>query len=274
MDDRAKLDVYIRFRMFSVAGYLNSLDAKIIASLLSSQRDNSISGNLCEIGVHHGRLFFILALARQAGERALAVDLFEDDEINFPSRWHRGRDRALLANANRLGVPLRAEEMLKTSSLVIDAADLVRCAGGPIRFFSIDGGHDYQHVTHDLQLAERTLSDGGIIAVDDFFNLDWPEVTFAAYDFVRRSDKIVPFSLSPAKLYLTTGSIASKYQTAIREASQGRSVRFFNNDLLLMRYGRYSRALDLARDGIGQCAGRVASRAAKLSRYAKTFAGL
>ncbi len=266
MEDRAhEIDVYIGFRMFSVAGYLNSLDARIIGSLLSLQRDNSIRGNLCEIGVHHGRLFFILALARQADERALAVDLFEDDEMNFPSRWHRGRDRALLANANRLGIPLRAEEMLKTSSLEIDAADLIRCAGGPIRFFSIDGGHDYRHVVHDLQLAESTLSEGGIIAVDDFFNLNWPEVTVGTYDFIRRSDKVVPFSLSPEKLYLTTGSTVSKYQTALREAMQGGNVRFLNHDLFLMRYGRYSRALDLIRNSIGQCAGRLASRAAKLS---------
>jgi Methyltransferase domain len=264
-----EIDVYVRSRMFSVAGYLNSLDARIIACLLSSQKDNIIRGNLCEIGVHHGRLFFILALARQADECALAVDLFEDDKINFPSGWHRGRDRALLVNANRLGIPIRASEMLKTSSLAINTADLIRCAGGPIRFFSVDGGHDYQHVVNDLQLAESTLSDGGIIAVDDFFNLNWPEVTFGTYDFVRRSDKVVPFSVSPEKLYLTTASMVSKYQAALREANLGADsgiVRFFGHDLTLTRYGRYGRALNIARSGIGRYARHLASRAATLSR--------
>src|ERR1044071_838617 len=96
---------YIRSGMHSVSGYLRAIDAEIIAALLEYQSKNGISGPLCEIGVHHGRLFFMLALARQSGERALAVDLFEDDPGNATS-WHSGRNTALLKNAKRMNIPL------------------------------------------------------------------------------------------------------------------------------------------------------------------------
>ena len=177
---------YIRFQMFAVSGYLKLLDARIITSLLSFQDNSDISGNLCEIGVHHGQLFFILALARRTEERSLAIDLFEDDAINASSHRHRGRDQAMLVNARRLGIFLDEPEIYKTSSLEIGASDILARTGGPIRFFSIDGGHNYKHLENDLMLAKNTLSADGIIAVDDFFNHDWPEVTFATYEFLQQ----------------------------------------------------------------------------------------
>src|SRR6202011_1300496 len=97
-------DAYRRFFMFTISGWLRSLDARIIASILAFQADHDIFGNLCEIGVHHGRLFFMLALARRSDERSLAVDLFEDDAINSSSHQHRGRDRALFMTARRYSI--------------------------------------------------------------------------------------------------------------------------------------------------------------------------
>src|ERR1700677_4291459 len=125
---------YARSSMESVEGYLTSMDARLIAELLSCQEETGITGNLCEIGVHHGRLFLMLALARRPGERALAIDLFEDDAINANTR-HAGRDRALLKNARRLGIDLSDEETFKTSSLDIDANDILQRTTGPVRFF-------------------------------------------------------------------------------------------------------------------------------------------
>src|SRR5690242_12416503 len=129
--------------MGTVQGYMTSLDARLIAALLKYQDENNIEGHLCEIGVHHGRLFLMLALARRQGERALAIDLFEDDAINSNTR-HAGRDRALLANARRLGIELSEEETFKTSSLDVKPSDILARTTGAIRFFSVDGCHLYR----------------------------------------------------------------------------------------------------------------------------------
>lgn len=132
------LDKYVAHSMNTVQGYLPSLDAGVISELLLHQEESNITGHLCEIGVHHGRLFLMLALARRPGERALAIDLFEDDVINAKTQ-HAGRDRALFRNADRLKIELSEEETFKTSSLEIEAADILARTTGRIRFFSIDG---------------------------------------------------------------------------------------------------------------------------------------
>lgn len=209
------VDSYLSRSMSSVSGYLLPLDAEIICALLSYQDEANIRGNLCEIGVHHGKLFLMLALARRTGDRALAIDLFEDDELNAGGR-HAGRDRALFEHAKRLGVALSEQETFKISSLDIQPGDILARTGGPIRFFSVDGGHLYQHVANDLVLAEKTLSEDGVIAVDDFFNPGWMDVTFATYDFLRGRSDMVPFAVSSKKLYLARTQIAGKYKTLLR----------------------------------------------------------
>ena len=234
--------------METVQGYLTSLDARVIAALLSFQDENNIKGHLCEIGVHHGKLFLMLALARRAGERALAIDLFEDDDINSNTR-HAGRDRALFRNAHRLGIELSEQETLKTSSLDVTAADLLQRTTGRVRFFSVDGSHLYQPVENDLRLAESTLTDDGIIAIDDFFNIDWADVSFATSDFLRRTDSFVPFAIT-SKLYLAAPAPAEKYKMALeKRADLGQlyRVQILGRDVLALRQGVLNKGYDLLR---------------------------
>ena len=247
------LDKYVERSMDTVQGYLSSLDARLIARLLSYQDEHNITGHLCEIGVHHGRLFLMLALARRAGERALAVDLFEDDSIN-ENTHHAGRNRALFANARRLGIELSEEETFKTSSLDIGATDILARTTGRIRFFSVDGCHLYQPVENDLRLAQSTLTVDGIIAVDDFFNPDWPDVSFATYDFLRHTDAFVPFAIT-SKLYLASPAAAEKYKMALSKCSdlaQISPVQMLGKDIFSLRQGVLKRGYDLVRGQIAR----------------------
>jgi hypothetical protein len=231
-----RLQAYIAHSISTVQGYLSSLDAHLIASLLSYQDESDIKGSLCEIGVHHGRLFFMLALARREGERSLAIDLFEDDEINRDTP-HAGRDRALLENGRRLRIELSSEEIHKTSSLDVTAADILNRARGQIRFFSIDGSHLYNAVENDLRLAAETLTGEGIIAVDDFFNQDWADASFATYDFLRRTDAFVPFAIS-SKLYLAPPAAAENYMKVLsrqRGVGEIRHVQILGRDILAFK---------------------------------------
>jgi hypothetical protein len=201
---------YLRRKIYSVNGYLKSLDARLIVALASWQAGNKIAGALAEIGVHHGKLFFLLALSRQVGEKSLAIDLFEDDEMNASTRYG-GRGRAFSTHAARLNVTLESTEVQKADSLTLTSDDILSRVGR-VRIFSVDGGHLYHHVAHDLPLVFSTLAPGGVIAVDDFCNSEWPEVTSATYDFVRaQQGKIVPAILTKKKLYLAAPDVASAY---------------------------------------------------------------
>jgi len=242
------LEKYVAHSMQTVQGYLTSLDARLVAALLSFQDEANIKGHLCEIGVHHGKLFLMLALARRAGERALAIDLFEDDAINSNTR-HAGRDRALFVNARRLGIELSEQETFKTSSLDVTAADILKRTTGRVRFFSIDGSHLYQPVENDLRLAESTLTDDGIIAIDDFFNIDWADVSFATSDFLRRTDAFVPFAIT-SKLYLAAPAIAEKYKIALAQRpdlGQIYRVQILGKEVLALRQGVLNKGYDLLR---------------------------
>lgn len=229
---------YVERFMGTVQGYMTALDARLIAALLKHQDENKIVGHLCEIGVHHGRLFLMLALARREGERALAIDLFEDDVINANTR-HAGRNGALLANAQRLGIELSEEETFKTSSLDVKPSDIFARTTGRIRFFSVDGCHLYREVENDLRLAESTLTPDGIIAVDDFFNPNWADVSFATYDFLRQSGKFVPFAIT-SKLFLAAPEVAEKCKLVLSKQSdlgQISTVQILGQEVLAVRQG-------------------------------------
>ena len=224
--------------MGGVQGYMTSLDARLIAALLKYQDENTIEGHLCEIGVHHGRLFLMLALARREGERALAIDLFEDDAINANTQ-HAGRDGALFANARRLGIELSEEETFKTSSLDVKPSDILARTTGRIRFFSVDGCHLYREVENDLRLAESTLTPDGIIAVDDFFNPNWADVSFATYDFLRETGKWVPFAIT-SKLFLAAPEMAENCKFALskrNDLGQISTVQILGREVLAARQG-------------------------------------
>ncbi len=248
------LDKYISRSMTGVQGYLTVLDARIIATLLSYQDENVARGHLCEIGVHHGRLFLMLALARRSGERAVAIDLFEDDAINSNTR-HAGRNRALSINAQRLGIDLSEDETFKTSSLDIKPADILARTTGRVRFFSVDGCHLYHEVGNDLRLAEQTITPDGIIAVDDFFNTEWADVSFATGDFLVRSNAIVPFAIT-SKLYLAAPEAAEKYKKALLEVSDVAritNVQILGKDVLALKESNIRRGYEMIR---GFVAGR------------------
>jgi hypothetical protein len=196
--------------MHRVSGYLRNPDATIIAALLDWQEKIGTQGHLCEIGVHHGRLFLMLALSRQINEKALAIDLFEDDGINLGQDGQAGRSGAMVRNAGKLGIELSASEILKGSSLDLTPEDILERTGGPIRFFSVDGGHMFHHVENDMRLAHRCLAADGIIAADDFFFLKWPEVSFAVYDFMRATPEVIPVFATNRKLYLANRAFAPR----------------------------------------------------------------
>ncbi len=89
-----------------------------------------------------------------------------------------------------------ASMSLRRSSEDVQQDDVLQRVG-PARFFSIDGGHWKAIVRNDLRLAENTLADDGVIALDDYCRAQWPEVTagHSLWQEETESD-IRPFAVS------------------------------------------------------------------------------
>ena len=67
------LGAYAMRDVESVAGMLQSGSISVIWSLAELQDFFGVTGDVAEIGVHHGRLFIMLCLAMNAGERAFGL---------------------------------------------------------------------------------------------------------------------------------------------------------------------------------------------------------
>lgn len=207
------LDRYIARQIEAVAGYFGHVEWAAIDAIGRWQVERGIGGNLAEIGVHHGKLFFILALLRQAGERALAIDLFKDDGLN--TGIHAGRDTAFFDNRARLGIALDEQEVWTVDSLTI-TPEALHARIGDVRLFSVDGGHAYRNVLHDMRLAEAVLADDGVMIVHDFFGIGWPDVSVAAIHLLTEmKDQLQPFLITQYKLFIARPAAAERYRAML-----------------------------------------------------------
>jgi hypothetical protein len=209
-NSREQIDRYLRLNFYKIEGYMDRLDASIYRELIVAQIESGIAGSLVEIGVHYGRSFFVLAAGRCGTEKSLGVDLFEEDELyKHPHRI--GRLVGFKSNCQKLNFQFSSDEILKKSSLELSPDEIVKRVGR-VRFFSIDGGHMYQHVANDLALAEKVMVSGGVICMDDILCPLWPEVSIATYDWLRSAAcPFVPFLITNGKLYICGRDYASYY---------------------------------------------------------------
>ncbi len=217
--NQAKLERYCARGHRAVEGWLSPVAIETIRLLADTQHTADLVGAVCEIGVHHGRLFILLCLFRRAGERALAYDLFgrQDENVDGSGAGDIARLRANLA---RHGVSDDRVVIVEANSLALSAARIRADAGGPVRLFSIDGGHTAAATRNDLALAAGALAPGGLVVLDDFFNEAWPGVAEGACGFMAASAApgrpLVPVAIAGNKFMFTTDADwANHYQEAI-----------------------------------------------------------
>jgi hypothetical protein len=216
-----RLKRYVTKQIDSVSGYLNAIDATTITLLGQYQIDHDIGGSLCEMGVHHGKLFFILALLRQSDQKSLAIDLFEDGTEN-PQAVHRGRDTAFFRHRERFGIALGEDELIKGDTRLLKPEDILSRIG-KARMISVDAGHLYDEVANDLALAGQVTADNGVIIADDYFNTVWPDVTGATNAFIDSSGWR-PFLITPGKLYLCRPQYFATYDAFVKSVEGRKKI--------------------------------------------------
>jgi hypothetical protein len=208
--------IYIKRGMRHIGGWLHQSSAFVTASLGEIQKSLGVSGGAAEIGVHHGKLFILLHNLLADDEKSVALDVFEDQHLNTDGSG-RGDKAIFIRNLQRHSVRPEAVTIVTKSSLDATPEEFI-AAAGPIRLFSVDGGHTSECALNDLQIAEASLADGGIVIVDDVFNPEWPGVAtgLAKYVLTERG-KLVPFATSPNKVYLCSPDFSEKYRRALRD---------------------------------------------------------
>jgi hypothetical protein len=215
MERNSKLWAYLRRDKRHVRGWLQRIDAEIIGAILDHQAAQQIGGGCVEIGIHQGRTFLPLCLALQPGEKALAIDLFDDQSRNLDGSGV-GNLAAFHANLDRFAINRATVREIHGSSEDVTPTQ-IESEVGKVRYFCIDGGHWRSIVQNDLCLAAATLADRGVIVLDDYCRTEWPEVTegYALWRAATASD-IVPFASGSNKLYLCRKAHAAAYRAALK----------------------------------------------------------
>jgi hypothetical protein len=192
---------YLNRGMRSVEGWLDPFSARVIARISQFQRLHGIGGSSGEIGVHHGKLWFILHLTAAPDEHCFAIDLFSEQERNVDGSG-RGNLERFEANLRRHSREAGNVHIWQTSSLDVSAIDLVHRIGRT-RLFSIDGGHSAECTINDLLIADGASMATGVVVLDDYFNPHWPGVSCGAADYFARADATLrPFAITPNKIFL------------------------------------------------------------------------
>jgi len=155
---------------------------------------HGIAGDVLEIGVHHGLSTIAIASllnskARESGARLYAVDLFEDLQDLNVSRSGAGNRKTFEKNMRMFFNDTAFIRTLTRASHDLTAADL----GQTLSFCHVDGGHSRQETFNDLQLCHQALMPGGVVALDDYFNVEYPGVCEGAIEFMLKN----PGALQP-----------------------------------------------------------------------------
>jgi hypothetical protein len=123
----------------------------------------------------------------------------------------------LARNLEKFSAGLDRIEIFKRNSMDLRADDLL-AACGPVRLFSVDGGHTAACTLNDIQISEASTLDHGLVVVDDYFNPSWPDVSAGVAQYIfHRGSTLRPFAISPNKLYLARSHCHERYRTALKE---------------------------------------------------------
>lgn len=184
-----------------IAGWVSYSDATVFCIFLGSEQPYNNSGNLLEIGVFEGKSTVLLGQNLTPGDEFHVCDIFDGEtdtkneleiQSSYPGLSRERFERNMFGLLGTLPVihqcqSTKLKEILGSKSF---------------RFIHIDGSHLYHHVIEDLRYASASLlQDIGIIAVDDYRAQHTVGVAAAVWEMIIEGS-LIPFAITPAKMYL------------------------------------------------------------------------
>ncbi|MCP4394279.1 MAG: class I SAM-dependent methyltransferase [Alphaproteobacteria bacterium] len=167
-----------QMKLESIEGWFFNISHGIFDSLLQFQTENTtIQGHLGEIGVFKGKSASIIAKHTKSHEDLFLIDptISINEAIIRKNISNICKDKP----PNNISVFPTTSECFKTQ-------DNINKYLRNTRFFHIDGCHTGEAVDNDLDIAHDLLSNEGIVVLDDYFNIIYPQITEALYNYLYR----------------------------------------------------------------------------------------
>lgn len=203
------LSQYIKTGYKKVNGWLSPIAVNTIIELATIQQKMGITGPVCEIGVHHGKLFILIHFLTNQFEKSVAWDLFERQAENIDGSGC-GNQSIFRSNLQKHRCNLNQIKVITENSMNLTAEIIERECEGKPRIFSIDGGHTAEITYHDLSQASQALKEGGLIIIDDFFNEAWPGVSEGVCRYLTEAKQpLFPVVIAGNKYIFTNNQTAA-----------------------------------------------------------------
>ena len=155
-----------------VEGWLSPESAGAWDSLLGFQERSGVEGDFLEIGVWHGKSALLSTMHSRENERCIFVDV------------------AIREDAKKIIGNVKAQNTFfiqAKSGQILHSKVLFERGSENFRWIHIDGAHTGQQVSGDLKLADLLLGEHGVVAVDDFMNVMYPQVTASVFEFLMNN---------------------------------------------------------------------------------------
>jgi hypothetical protein len=192
--------------------------ASITEVLMRLQAFLGLRGDVAEIGVLEGVYLRQLYSFLNGNEVCYAVDPY----IELPDLKEKVKSDFEVSYGLKNQV-----RFLYESSLDLSPEMLHRKGSPGIRFFSIDGNHTEKYVLNDLIIAQRMLVNGGIIAIDDYFDRYSPGVSVGMTRFFieNNNDRLAILISGGNKVFLTNKEDHARYRLLIEKFTDIEKVK-------------------------------------------------
>jgi len=220
----------------SIQGFF-TFDAALM--FMAYNQLNRATGDVLEIGVHHGLSAIAVGALAGAGRHFVAVDLFDELQDRNQSRSGAGNRQAFLQNMQTFFDDLGFLKVFAGHSSKLRPAEL----GSQFSFCHIDGGHSPEETYRDLDLCARILMPSGLVALDDYFNPAFPGVSEGAVRFhLEQGEKLKPIAIGFNKVLFQKQPAANDLNLSFSSAFKrmpaqsatlwGQPVNYFTSSFL------------------------------------------
>jgi hypothetical protein len=203
------------FARWSLPGWFSQDAALMFMAYNQLIADQGITGNTLEIGVYHGKSSIALASLRGQFATFTAIDPFDALQSHDGTSSDLGMKASFLANMEASFPTLEWARIIAAPSATVRADAL-----GPHTFCHIDGLHTAQGTYADLCLCAEVTVPGGLVAIDDYFNQQFPGVCEGALRFERRHRGVLtPIAIGFNKVLFQRGPESDLNERFAREFS-------------------------------------------------------
>ena len=188
-----------------IEGWLSPHAQILTQQIFDWQRETNTITGILELGVFKGKYLSLLAhLASGADVPIVGVDAFLRGHGDLLNDSEEALARREIAKSIKSVAGGRAKAtIIRGYTRDIGIQELKsRCPSG-YSFISIDAGHDADDVELDAGIAEKLLSDQGVVAFDDVYNGQTPGVAEGVMRYFSAGKRdLAPFATCGNKLFV------------------------------------------------------------------------